>query len=269
MSGRAGIDRTVSHQTLSGASGAPDGTRGSWGGQAGLTGNIRWIGEAPDGAVWALAQPSTLARIDPRTNVLKIIGAANGLTADRVVRGSFDSRGQLWIATPDHLYLAEHPGASARFHRLADGPARVWDIAEDPRPSSKDPNKKALDRSQTLWATGPQGLWRYQYGKWDRYSTAEGLQSPTPYRIAFGPDHALWLRHRYDGVIERVEFEGDRLVRSMSIQPRDIPISLSALHGFDQSGHFWLGSAAGLAMLDRLEMPPPALRPGGRRTRRR
>jgi signal transduction histidine kinase len=241
----------------------PNGTRHSWGGQAGLTGNVRWIGEAPDGAIWALAQPSTLARIDPVTNSVRIFGAANGLTADRVLRGNFDSRGQLWIATPDHLYLAKQPGAFAHFHRLPDGPARVWDVAEDIRRIINDINREKLDRPPTIWAAGPQGLWRLRDRKWIRYSTAEGLQSATPYRIAFGPDGALWLRHRYDGAIERVEFAGERLVRSTSIQPRDIPISLSALHGFDQGGHFWLGSAAGLAMLSRFAIPPPALGLGG------
>ena len=244
---------------------SPDGTHQTWAGQAGLTGNIRWLGEAPDGAIWAVAQPSTFARIDTKTQAVKVFGAANGFTADRVLRATFDSRGQLWVATPNHLYLAEHPGPSAHFNRLPDGPAKVWDIAEDIRPSAVNPKgssaKDRQDQPQTLWATGPSGLWRYGDHKWTRYSMAEGLHSASPYRIAFAPDGALWLRHRYDGVIERVEFEGERLVGSILIQPHDTPITLSALHGFDRAGHFWLGSGVGLAMLPNFAAPTAS--PGG------
>lgn len=247
----------------------PDGTHQNWGGQVGLTGNVRWIGEAPDGAIWVIAQPSTLARIDPKTNAVRVFGEANGFTADRVLRGAFDSRGQLWVATPDHLYLAEHPGPSSHFHRLTDGPAKVWDVAEDIRAEdsrsagSNTGGKSRQDRPHVVWATGPNGLWRYQDHSWTHYSTTEGLQSASPYRISFAPDGALWLRHRYDGVVERVEFKGEHLVSAISIQPHDIPSNLSALHGFDQRGHFWLGSGAGLAMLQSFAAPGPTQGPGG------
>ena len=63
-------------------------------------------------------------------------------------------------------------------------------------------------------------------------------------------DGALWLRHRFDAGVERVEFSGDRIVRSSPIVPADPDsVEVTAFHGFDAFGNFWRGGANGVAVL--------------------
>ncbi len=68
---------------------APGGKQTVWDQRVGLGSNIRWHGEAPDGA-WVAMRPSTLARIDPRTDAVTILSESSGLRAERIFRGTFD-----------------------------------------------------------------------------------------------------------------------------------------------------------------------------------
>jgi CheY-like chemotaxis protein/streptogramin lyase len=162
----------------------------TWTRKDGLGGdNVRWLGDTSDGAVWAVMKPGGLARIDPATGKIRHVGAAEGLACGTVHRGFIDHLDRLWLATACGVFRNDRPAASDRF-LLIDQPASLthaaWAVTED--------------RQGTMWITEPAGLWRLRGGGWHRYGKAEGL------------DGALWLRHRYDAGIERVEFSGDRIV---------------------------------------------------------
>ncbi len=219
------------------ASGPPK----TWTAKDGLPGaNVRWLGDTSDGAVWAVMKPGGVARIDPGTGKIRRVGPAEGLACGAVHRGFIDSRERLWLATACGVFRNDRPAASDRF-QLIDQPESLthaaWAVTED--------------REGGMWITAPAGLWRLREGGWRHYGKAEGLLNDNPYIVAVASDGALWLRHRYDAGIERVEFSGDRIVRSTATVAADArSVDVTAFHGFDAFGRLWRGSANGVSVLD-------------------
>jgi signal transduction histidine kinase/CheY-like chemotaxis protein len=211
----------------------------TWTKKDGLGGdNVRWLGETADGAIWAVVKPGSVARVDPATAKIRLFGRADGLPCETSYRGLVDHLDRLWVATTCGVFRNERPSASGHFRRI-DQPASLhgaWAFAED--------------KQGTVWIVNPDGLWRLSNGHWRQYRKADGLLSDNPYVPIIGPDGALWLRHRLDAGIERVEFQGDRLVRStpiVSAEPSSVEVT--AFHGFDAWGRLWRGSANGVAVL--------------------
>ena len=82
-----------------------------------------------------------------------------------------------------------------------------------------------------------------------RAPPADGLLSDNPYVMALAADGSIWMRHRYDAGVERIEVSGDRIVRATAIVPADPKsVEVTAFHGFDAFGNFWRGSANGVAV---------------------
>jgi signal transduction histidine kinase/ligand-binding sensor domain-containing protein/CheY-like chemotaxis protein len=201
--------------------------------------NVRWLGETSDGAVWAVVKPGSLARVDPVTLHIRLFGAAEGLTCGMSHRGYVDHLDRLWVATACGVFRNDRPAVSDRFQRI-DQPASLqhaaWSLAED--------------RQGNMWVVNPDGLWRLHDGQWRQYRKADGLLSDDPYIPVAGPDGALWLHHRFDAGIERVEFSGDRIVRATPILPADPQsVEVTAFHCFDALGRLWRGSANGVSVL--------------------
>ena len=233
---RARSDRAIWVGTAQGVVRFPvQGAARIWSWAEQINGAVRWLREAPDGAMWLIAQGDTLARIEANSGKVKFFGKAQGLTAEHLVRGSFDREGRLWIATRDGLFVAKQPGAAAHFELIDGSPKGLWDVAED--------------RQGTLFVTTAYGLWRYKESAWRRYGKSDGLRTDSEYIIAVGEDGALWLRHRYDGIVERVVFDGERIASVLEVKPDGVPTELTALHGFDSLGRYWQGTSHGLSML--------------------
>ena len=195
-----------------------------------------------------MTQGHTLGRIDPRSGNVTFFGKAQGMTAEHPFRGCFDHEGRLWLATSSGLFVARQPTRSAHFEWVPGSPKGIWDVAED--------------RHETMFATTAHGLWRYD-GHWLRYGKKDGLLSESTYIMAVAPDGALWLRHRYDGLVERVTFAGARVAGVSEIKPDGVPAELTALHGFDSRGRYWQGTSNGLSLLSD---PAAYLAAGGGKT---
>ena len=213
----------------------------TWTRKDGLGGdNVRWLGETADGAIWAVVKPGSVARIDPATGNIRLLSAADGLPCANSHRGFVDHLDRVWIATACGVFRDGGPSVARRFQRI-DQPASLghsaWAFAED--------------RQGAMWIDNPDGLWRLSGGHWRQYRKADGLLSDDPYIPAIGPDGALWLHHRFDAGIERVEFSGDRIVRSTAILAADASsVEVTAFHGFDALGRLWRGSANGVSFLE-------------------
>jgi signal transduction histidine kinase/ActR/RegA family two-component response regulator len=88
-------------------------------------------------------------------------------------------------------------------------------------------------------------------GQWRHYQKSDGLLSDHAYIPVIGPDGALWLHHRLDAGIERVELSGGRISRSTPVFAADASsVEVTAFHGFDASGRLWRGGANGVSFLD-------------------
>lgn len=212
----------------------------TWTRKDGLGGdNVRSLAETSDGAIWAVVKPGSVARIDPATGTIRRFGAADGLTCSASHRGFVDHLDRLWVATSCGVFRNDRPAASDHFHRI-DQPASmehgVWAFAED--------------KLGSMWITSPDGLWRLSEGRWRLFRKADGLISDKPYIPVIAPDGALWLHHRLDAGIERVEFSGDRIVRSTPVLRADSSsVEVTDFHGFDALGRLWRGSANGVSVL--------------------
>jgi signal transduction histidine kinase/ligand-binding sensor domain-containing protein/CheY-like chemotaxis protein len=212
----------------------------TWTRKDGLGGdNVRWLGETSDGAIWVITKPGRLSRIDPRTGIVRQASKADGLETDTPHRATIDRAGRLWVAANTGLFRNDSPTSSHRFVKV--NPPEVlekgvWSVAEDQR--------------GIVWVAGPEGLWRLDDGQWRIYRKADGLLSDNAYIIVVAADNTLWIRHRFDAGVERVEFEGDRIVRSTAIVPAGASsVDLTAFHGFDAAGGFWRGTAKGVFVL--------------------
>ena len=107
-----------------------------------------------------------------------------------------------------------------------------------------------MDSDGAMWITNPDGLWRMREGVWRHYGKPEGLLSGDAYVPALAPDGTLWLRHRLDAGVERLQLSGDRIVRADPIVPANPQSNdVTAFHGFDAFGNFWRGTANGVAVL--------------------
>jgi PAS domain S-box-containing protein len=211
----------------------------SWARKDGLGGdNVRWLAETSDGSIWAAMKPGGLARIDPVSGRIRLAGAKEGLPCDPADL-FVDRHDRLWVPTGCGLFLNEQPSVSNRVIRV-----------ETPESFGRAAWKVVEDTQGTVWVTNGTALWSLREGQWRRHGRAEGLLTDNPYVMALSADGSIWLRHRYDAGVDRLEVSGDRIIRAAAVVPADPKTAAgTAFHGFDSFGNFWRGSTNGVAVL--------------------
>jgi PAS domain S-box-containing protein len=210
----------------------------TWTRKDGLGGdNVRWLAETSDGSIWAAMKPGGLARIDPVSGKIRLAGPKDGVRCDP--EDVFvDRHERLWLPTGCGLFLNDRPSVSNRFIRV-----------ETPESFGRAAWKVMDDTQGTVWITNRTGLWSLRGGQWHQHRRTEGLLTKDPYVMALAGDGAIWLRHRYDAGIDRVEVSGDRIVHATAVVPANPKkADVTAFHGFDAFGNFWRGSPTGVAV---------------------
>ncbi len=200
--------------------------------------NVRWLAETSDGSMWAAMKPGGLARIDPASGKVRRVGPKDGLPCDP--EDVFvDRRDRLWLPTLCGLFLNEQPSLSNRVIRV-----------KTPESFGRGAWKIIEDAQGVIWVTTGKVLWSLREGQWLEHRRGEGMLTANPYVMALAPDGSIWLRHRYDAGIDRLEVSGDRIVRATAIVPADSHVAAeTSFHGFDAFGNFWLGSMNGVSVL--------------------
>jgi PAS domain S-box-containing protein len=210
----------------------------SWTRKDGLGGdNVRWLAETSDGSIWVALKPGSLARLDPATGAIRIADHTDGLPCDP--EDVFvDRQDRLWVPTACGLFRNDRPSVSNRFIRV-----------EAPESLGRDSWKVLEDAQGTLWVTNRDGLWSLRAGQWRQHRRGDELLTDSPYVMALAADGSIWMRHRYDAGVDRMEVSGDRFVRVTAIVPVDPKsVEVTAFHGFDAIGNFWRGGANGVAV---------------------
>jgi signal transduction histidine kinase/streptogramin lyase len=211
----------------------------TWTRRDGLGGdNVRWLGVTSDGTIWAVSRPGGLARLEPAKGKIHVVSRQD-LDCDTLGSIFVDRLDRVWLASACGVFLNSRPGVSDRFIRIKQPESlqrRAWYLA--------------MDAEGAMWITNPDGLWRLREGAWNHYGKPEGFLSGDAYVPILAPDGSLWLRHRVDAGIERLQLSGGRILHVDQIvaavrESND----LTAFHGFDASGNFWRGTANGVAVL--------------------
>jgi nitrogen-specific signal transduction histidine kinase/CheY-like chemotaxis protein len=210
----------------------------SWTKAQGLgSGNVRWLAETADGSIWAAMKPGGLARID-RSDKVHLVGSASGLPCDPADL-MVDRNDRLWLPTSCGLFRIDQPSTSDRVIRVETPEAfgqRAWKVIEDTH--------------GTIWISTGKALWSLREGQWHQHGREEGMLTDNPYVMVLAGDGAIWLRHRYDAGIDRLEVSGDRIARVTAVVPVDPTIaSGTAFHGFDAFENFWRGTTNGVQVL--------------------
>lgn len=211
----------------------------TWTEEDGLAGdNVRWLAETSDGSIWAAMKPGGLARLDPVSGKVRMAGSKDGLPCDP--EDVFvDRRDRLWLPTMCGLFLNEQPAISNRVIRVQTPESFghfAWKVLEDTQ--------------GTIWVTNRTALWSLRDGQWREHQRAQGLLTDNPYVMVLAKDGSIWMRHRYDAGIDRLEVSGDRIVHATAVIPAD-PKTADAtpFDGFDAFGNFWRGSTNGVWVL--------------------
>jgi signal transduction histidine kinase/BarA-like signal transduction histidine kinase len=210
-----------------------------WTRKDGLGGDtVRWMSETSDGSIWAVTRPGGLARVEPASGRIHLISPKD-LACDSARFIFVDRLDRLWLGSPCGILLNSQPAVSDRFIRI-----------DQPQALQRGAWAATMDPGRAMWITNSDGLWRMRDGVWRHYGRSEGLLSDDAYVPILGPDGALWLRHRLDAGVERVQISGDRIVHVDSIVPANPQSNdLTAFHGFDANGNLWRGTANGVAVL--------------------
>jgi signal transduction histidine kinase/ligand-binding sensor domain-containing protein/CheY-like chemotaxis protein len=200
--------------------------------------NVRWLAETSDGSIWAATKPGGLSRIDPVSGKIRPSGPKDGLPCDP--EDIFvDRHDRLWLPTMCGLFVNDKPSASNRVNRL-----------ETPESFGRFSWKVIEDKQGTIWVTNRTALWSWREGQWREHRRPEGLLTDNPYVMVLAGDGSIWMRHRYDAGVDRLEVSGDRIVRATAMVPADSKTAAgTAFHGFDGFGNFWRGSANGVSVL--------------------
>jgi len=200
--------------------------------------NVRWLAETSDGSIWAASKPGGLARIEPGSDRIRRITAVDGLPCDP--EDVFVDRGdRLWLPTRCGLFVNERPSKSNRVARV-----------ETPESFGVSAWKLIEDAQGIVWVTNGTALWSLRQGQWRRHGRSEGLLTDHPYAMALAADGSIWLRHRYDAGIDRLEVSGDRILHATAIVPADPKqATVTDFHGFDVFGNFWRGTTNGVSVL--------------------
>jgi PAS domain S-box-containing protein len=211
----------------------------TWTKKDGLGGaNVRWLSESSDGSIWAATKPGGLARINSVSGRIRRITAKDGLPCDPEDL-LIDGQDRLWLTTACGLFLNKRPSVSNQVVRVETPEAfgrAAWKILEDGR--------------GTIWLTNRTTLWSLRNGQWRQHGRQEGIITNNPYVMALAKDGSIWMRHRYDAGIDRLEVSGDRIVQVTDVVPADPGTAQgTAFHGFDAFGNFWRGSTNGVFAL--------------------
>ncbi|HEY6339877.1 MAG TPA: ATP-binding protein [Bryobacteraceae bacterium] len=208
-----------------------------WTRDNGLPGDdVRWLAETSDGSIWAAVKPGGLTRINPVTGTTRSLGLGDGLPCDP--EDVFvDRQDRVWAPTRCGLFLNDRPSASTRFIQVKTPESFgsvAWKVMED--------------KEGTIWVvTAKNGLWSLREGQWRQFRRSEGLLTDNPYVMALAPDGSIWIRHRYDAGVDRIEVANGRVLRVTSVvSPNAAEAEVTAFHGFDAFGNFWRGSTKGV-----------------------
>ena len=108
-----------------------------------------------------------------------------------------------------------------------------------------------------IWATGSEGLGKFENGSWTWFDESNSLLIPQVYRISFDPSGNLWITDSQDGLLR---FDG--LSTWQLFNSSNSPIGDAYWTFVDHSGMLWVNSFSGLYKFNGLDWQEMLIPPG-------
>jgi signal transduction histidine kinase/CheY-like chemotaxis protein/streptogramin lyase len=169
-----------------------------WTEKQGLAGKkVRAIASSSDGALWIGSSPGGVTRLDPRSGAMRRYQLGSGPGQDWIVQLKVDADDRLWAVTRGGAFRSTDVRRSPRFDSFVPGIG----------PAGQQIRQLAEDSQGRWWMTSSQGLLKLDHGRWERYTTRDGLRSDDLQLLATGPD-AVWIGYEHSLGATRLDFAG-------------------------------------------------------------
>jgi signal transduction histidine kinase/ligand-binding sensor domain-containing protein len=179
--------------------------------------------EDSQGNIWAGTAGGGLNRIQPRT--IDLEDTDSGLPFEAVQSLCQDTQGTIWAVTQNGVLLKRRNGA---WNTVTNNPGLHDEFVEC----------VAADDDGGIWIGGRARIHHWHGGKFETWSTAEGLSSRIIHALLFSKG-ALWI-----GGSELEKMQNGRL-KSIPLPPQARLVRAMAE---DNTGNVWLGTANGFLM---------------------
>lgn len=192
------------------------------------------------GRVWT-GGPEGVGVYDPRDGSWREYGAASGLPKTLVRGLAQDDSGDIWVSTNEGLFRGTPHRGGIRFEQ------------QTPLAGERDKRFYRLvrDGSGNLWAGSRRGLWRYQAGVWTVLMKRDGLLDDMVNHIAAAPDGSLLLAYARGLGVTRIDWRGQKLSLTHYTTASGLKSDLVYSLGADRTGDIWVGTDAGVDVLDK------------------
>src|SRR2546430_3854200 len=142
---------------------------------------------------------SGVTRLDPRSGSTRRYPLGSGPGQDWILQLKVDANDRLWAVTRGGAFRSTDVRRSPRFEPLvpAIGPA------------DQEIRQLAQDARGRWWFASSSGLLKLDRGRWERYTTRDGLRSDDLQYLAAGQD-TVWVGYNNTLGATRLDFAGDR-----------------------------------------------------------
>jgi signal transduction histidine kinase/ligand-binding sensor domain-containing protein len=215
------------------------GVGGEWRSVPGLEGySLKSVKVDREGAVWTAGNPVGLHRYEPWSGRLRTFGEADGVRANYTYDLEWDADGSLWAATSSGLVRGVRTGGTWSFSTVLSSTRQpsFWGVARD--------------GAGRLWTSGD-GLYVREGGVFRRLGTAEGLRDDRLRYLLVRRDGRVCVAYVEPLGLSCFSYREGRLVEGFH-QERSTGLHTGIVYqlGEDAAGRLWVGTAAGVDVLD-------------------
>jgi signal transduction histidine kinase/CheY-like chemotaxis protein/streptogramin lyase len=211
-----------------------------WTDKQGLAGKkVRAIASSSDGSLWVGSSPGGVTRLDPHSGGTRRYSLGFGPGKDWILQLKMDADDRLWVVTRGGAFRSTDVRHSPRFEPLVPGIG----------PAGQEIRQLAQDAEGWLWIASSRGLLKLDHGRWERYTTADGLRNDGIQFLATGPD-AVWVGYDNSLGATRLDFaRGRPRVQHFSEANGLASDELSSIV-VDAEGWTWISGTDGLNAFD-------------------
>jgi len=147
-----------------------------------------------------------------------------------------DRKNRIWAASLSGLFVAD--GQALRFGPADGLPPGIFCLS-------------VIEAANgDIWAGTKDGLFQLSGGKWNRFSTANGLSNNEVISLAAGTNGDIWVGYQFGDQIDRIRPAGNGLTVTREKNGEAHTRGTTYFLGFDARGRLWAGTNRGVDVLN-------------------